>query len=41
MTFPAGMSEHRRVFSDVFLDRAQASLDDLDARRAPREAAGL
>ena len=38
VTFPAGMSEHRRVFSDAFLDRAQASLDDLDARGALREA---
>jgi len=41
VTFPAGMPERRRVFADAFLDRAQASLDDLDARGALREAAGL
>jgi hypothetical protein len=35
------MSERRRIFSDAFLDRAQASLDDLEARSALREAAGL
>ena len=39
--FPADISERRRVFADAFLDRAQASLDDLDARGALREAAGL
>jgi aminoglycoside/choline kinase family phosphotransferase len=38
--FPAGMSERRRVFADAFLERAEASLDDLDARGALR-AAGL
>ena len=41
VTFPAGMSERRRIFSDAFLDRAQASLDDLEARAALREVAGL
>ena len=41
VTFPAGMSERRRIFADAFLDRAQASLDDLDVRGALREAAGL
>jgi hypothetical protein len=34
------MSERRRVFADAFLERAEASLDDLDARGALR-AAGL
>jgi hypothetical protein len=41
VTFPAGMSERRRIFSDAFLDRAQASLDDLDAVAAVRTATGL
>ena len=41
VTFPSGMSERRRVFADAFLDRAQASLDDLEARAALREAAAL
>jgi len=38
VTFPAGMSERRRVFADAFLARAQASLDDLDALGALRDA---
>jgi aminoglycoside phosphotransferase (APT) family kinase protein len=38
--FPEDMSERRRVFSNAFLDRAQASLDDLEARDALREAIG-
>jgi hypothetical protein len=41
VTFPAGMSERRRIFSDAFLDRALASLDDLEARQALHEVAGL
>jgi hypothetical protein len=41
VTFPATMSDRRRVFSDAFLARAQASLDDLEARAALREATGL
>jgi hypothetical protein len=36
--FPEGISEARRIFADAFLERAQASLDDLDARGALREA---
>jgi aminoglycoside phosphotransferase (APT) family kinase protein len=36
--FPAGISEERRVFADAFLARAEASLDDLDARGALRDA---
>jgi aminoglycoside phosphotransferase (APT) family kinase protein len=36
--FPEDMTERRRVFSNAFLDRAQASLDDLEARDALREA---
>ncbi len=36
--FPVGISEERRIFADAFLARAQASLDDLDARGALRDA---
>jgi hypothetical protein len=35
------MSDRRRIFSEAFLDRAQASLDDLEARAALREVGGL
>ena len=31
----------RRIFADHFLERAQASLDDLEARAALRDATGL
>ena len=41
VTFPDGVSERRRIFADAFLARAQACLDDLDARSALREATGL
>lgn len=41
VTFPADASERRRVFADAFLARSLAALDDLDARGALREAAGL
>ena len=41
VTFPAGMSERRRVFSEAFLARAEAAIADLDARGALREVAGL
>ncbi len=41
VTFPADASERRRVFADAFLTRSLAALDDLDARAALREAAGL
>jgi hypothetical protein len=41
VTFPENMSDRRRIFSDAFLDRAQASLDDLEARDALREVAGV
>jgi hypothetical protein len=34
--FPADMTEKRRVFSDAFLDRALAAVEDLDARGALR-----
>ena len=36
--FPTDISESRRVFADHFLERAQASLDDLEARAALRDA---
>ncbi len=38
VTFPEDASPRRRVFADAFLDRAQASLDDLEAVAALREA---
>jgi hypothetical protein len=41
VTFPANMSERRRIFSDAFLARAEAAITDLDARGALREVAGL
>jgi aminoglycoside phosphotransferase (APT) family kinase protein len=34
VTFPEGMSDRRRTFADAFLARAQASLEDLEARAA-------
>ena len=34
--FPEAVSERRRIFADAFLDRAQQSLDDLDALGALR-----
>ena len=39
--FPEGISERRRLFADAFLARAEASLDDLEALDAVREATGL
>jgi aminoglycoside phosphotransferase (APT) family kinase protein len=36
--FPADVSEARRIFAEAFLARAQASLDDLEARAALRDA---
>lgn len=41
VTFPADASQRRRVFADAFLARSLAALDDLQARDALREAAGL
>jgi hypothetical protein len=41
VTFPEGMSERRRVFSDAFLARAEAAIADLDSVGAVRQAAGL
>ncbi len=41
VTFPADASARRRVFADAFLARSLAALDDLQARDALREAAGL
>jgi len=38
VTFPANMSEGRRVFSDAFLARAEAAISDLDALGALRDA---
>lgn len=38
VTFPADASPRRQVFADAFLARAQASLDDLEAVAALREA---
>jgi hypothetical protein len=40
VTFPDDMSEHRRVFSDAFLARAEAAIADLDAVDAVREFTG-
>jgi hypothetical protein len=34
--FPADMTDKRRVFSQAFLDRALAAVEDLDARAALR-----
>jgi hypothetical protein len=41
VTFPADVSDARRVFSEAFLARAEAAIADLEARAALREAAGL
>jgi hypothetical protein len=41
VTFPADASERRRVFADAFLARSLAALDDLQAREALREVAGI
>jgi aminoglycoside phosphotransferase (APT) family kinase protein len=38
VTFPAGISERRRVFSEAFLARAEAAVADLDALDALRTA---
>ncbi len=38
VTFPADVSDRRRVFADAFLARAQASLDDLEVVDALRRA---
>jgi hypothetical protein len=41
VTFPQAISEQRRVFSNAFLARAEAALEDLEPRAALREFAGL
>jgi hypothetical protein len=41
VTFPADMSEQRRVFSEAFFSRSEAALADLESRAAVREVAGL
>jgi aminoglycoside phosphotransferase (APT) family kinase protein len=41
VTFPADATPARRVFADAFLARSLAALDDLEARAALREAAGI
>ena len=41
VTFPADASRRGAVFADAFLARSLAALDDLEARAALREAAGL
>ncbi len=41
VTFPADASEGRRIFADAFLERAQASIDDLESLAALRQAADL
>lgn len=41
VTFPEGISSRRRVFSEAFLARAEAAIEDLEPRAALREAAGL
>lgn len=38
VTFPADMTEARRIFAEAFLARAQAAVDDLDALAAVRDA---
>ncbi|MCU1375430.1 MAG: hypothetical protein JWO68_2716 [Actinomycetia bacterium] len=35
--FPEGMTEARRVFSDAFLDRSMAAVEDLESRKALRQ----
>ena len=40
VTFPANISVGRTVFSDAFLNRAEAAISDLDALGALREATG-
>lgn len=37
VVFPPGISERRRVFSEAFLARAEAALEDLEPRAALRE----
>jgi aminoglycoside phosphotransferase (APT) family kinase protein len=41
VTFPERASERRRVFSEAFLARAEAALDDLEARAALATVGGL
>jgi hypothetical protein len=41
VTFPANMSEQRRIFSEAFFARTEAALTDLEARAALRDVAGL
>ena len=41
VTFPANISPGRRVFSEAFLARAEAAVEDLEARSALREFAGI
>lgn len=38
VTFPEGISEARKVFSDAFLARAEAAIEDLEVRAALSEA---
>ena len=38
VAFPAGISERRRIFSEAFLARAEAALEDLEALDAVRAA---
>jgi aminoglycoside phosphotransferase (APT) family kinase protein len=41
VTFPENASSRRRVFADAFLERAQASIDDLDSVDAVRRALAI
>lgn len=41
VTFPKKLSPRRRLFSEAFLSRAEAAVEDLEVRAALREAAGI
>jgi hypothetical protein len=41
VTFPENVTERRRVFAGAFLARAEAALEDLEARAAVRQVSGL
>lgn len=41
VTFLERASDRRRVFADAYFERAQAAIDDLKARDALAEAAGV
>jgi hypothetical protein len=41
VTFPKKLSPRRRLFSEAFLSRAEAAVEDLEVRAALREAGGI